>query len=81
MIVLSAPTTFCYVTVQSKRLLVGVFLDRRLDSPRVLKVDVISPRKIAAVVEVRGPDDVDDEVLQWLGEAYELRAASRTAVD
>jgi Domain of unknown function (DUF5655) len=79
-IILSARTTFAFITVQAKRLMVGVFLDRALDSPRVVKVDVISSRKIGIVVEVRGPDDVDDELREWLREAHELGAdGSRTS--
>ena len=76
-IILSARTTFAFITVQTRRLKVGVFLDRRLDSPRVVKVDVISSRKIATEVTVRAPDDVDDELRQWLREAYELHASPR----
>jgi hypothetical protein len=42
--------------------------------------DVISSRKIAIEVDVRGPGDVDDELREWLREAYELHAgASRTS--
>lgn len=73
-IVLSAHTTFSFITVQSRRLLVGIFLDRQLDSPRIVKVDVVTSRKIANTVEARGPDDIDDELCRWLREAYELRA-------
>ena len=73
-IILSARTTFAFITVQTKRLMVGVFLDRRLASPRVVKVDVVSTHKIGNVVDVRSPDDVDDELRQWLREAYELHA-------
>ena len=73
-IVLSARTTFSFITVQSRRLLVGIFLDRQLDSPRVVKVDVVSSHKIANTVDVRGPDDIDDELCRWLREAYELHS-------
>src|SRR5262245_47356209 len=70
-IVLSATTTFSYITVQASRLLVGVFLERALDSPRVIKIDRVSPRKFGSVVEVRGPADVDDELQLWMRQAYE----------
>ena len=57
-----------------------MFLDRCLDSPRVVKVDEISSRKTANFVEVRVPHDVDDELRGWLGEAYErVATASRDA--
>ena len=73
-IILSARTTFSFITVQSERLLVGIFLDRQLDSPRVVNVDLISSRKVANVVDVRGPEDIDEELCHWLRETHELRA-------
>jgi hypothetical protein len=76
-IILSARTTFAFITVQTRRLIVGVFLDRRLDSPRVVKVDAVSSRKIGNVVDVRGPDDVDDELRGWLREVHALHADAR----
>ena len=77
-IILSAATTFAFVNVQSKRLLVGVFLDRPLDAARVVKIDEVSPHKMASVVAVRDPLDVDDELRGWLRDAYDLRAAAPT---
>ena len=71
-IVLSAGRTFAYVTVQARRLLVGMFLERALDSPRVVKIDHVSVRKCGSVVDVRGPSDVDQELQRWLREAYDL---------
>jgi hypothetical protein len=75
-IVLAARTTFCYVVVQRDRLSIGVFLDRALVSPRVTKVDHVSSGKVASVVEVREPDEIDGELRSWLSEAYHLRSAS-----
>jgi Domain of unknown function (DUF5655) len=73
-IVLAARTTFCYVVVQRDRLSIGVFLDRALVSPRVTKVDHVSSGKVASVIEVRGPGEIDDELRGWLSEAYALRS-------
>jgi hypothetical protein len=78
-IVLTARRTFSFITVQTKRLLVGVFLDRCLDSSRVVKVNPVSSRKFGSVVEVREPGDVDDELQQWVREAYELGARAARA--
>lgn len=81
-IVLSAHRTFAYVTVQAKRLLVGVFLEHPIDSPRVLKIDRVSVRKFGSVIDVHGPGDVDDELQLWLRQAYQLcRQAVRTFRD
>ena len=73
-IVLAARTTFCYVVVQRDRLSIGVFLDRALVSPRITKVDHVSSGKVASVVEVREPGEIDDELCGWLTEAYDLRS-------
>jgi len=69
-VILSAAATFSFVTVQSRRLLVGIFLDRQLDSPRVIKIDVMSARKIANIVAISRIDDVDAELGDWLREAH-----------
>jgi hypothetical protein len=76
-IILSAGTTFSFITVQAKRLLVGLFLQRPLDSGRVVKVNQVSPGKVGSEIDVRGPADVDDELRMWLGEAYERARARR----
>jgi hypothetical protein len=73
-IVLAARTTFCYVVVQRDRLSIGVFLDRALSSPRVTNADHVSSGKVASVVEVRQPGEVDGELRGWLTEAYNLRS-------
>ena len=55
-IVLSARTNFSFVAAQARRLLVGVFLERPLDSPRVVKIDHISDRKVGSVVNITRPE-------------------------
>jgi hypothetical protein len=76
-IILAAHTTFCYVVVQRDRLLIGLFLDRALVSPRVTKVDDVSTDKVASVVEVHEPGAIDRELRSWLSEAYHLRSVPR----
>jgi Domain of unknown function (DUF5655) len=73
-IVLSAQRTFSYITIQSKRLLVGMLLEQPLDSPRVVKINHFSEHKVGSVVDVRSLGDVDDELRRWLRQAYELGA-------
>src|SRR5437667_333163 len=54
-----------------KHLLNGhVVLARRRDSPRSTKVWGPSPRNQVHEFRLRGPDDVDEEVADWLREAY-----------
>jgi predicted transport protein len=74
-IILAARTTFAYVVVQRDRLSIGVFLDRALVSPRVTKIDHVSSGKVANVVDVREPGEIDGELRSWLSEAYDLRSA------
>jgi hypothetical protein len=75
-IILAARTTFCFIVVHCDRLLIGVFLDRVLGSPRVTKVDHVASGKIGNVIEVRRPGEIDDELRSWLREAYDLRSVA-----
>ena len=45
-------------------------LARRVDSPRFTKVEVFSPRNVVHAFRLHGPDEVDDEFVGWLAEAY-----------
>ena len=71
-IILSARRTFSFITVQAKRLLVGVFLDVPIDSSRVVKIHHDSEHKVGSVIDVRRIDEVDSELRQWLRDAYEV---------
>jgi len=47
-----------------------VILARRLDSPRFRRIEVYSPRNVLHAFRLAAPDEVDDEVVGWLSEAY-----------
>jgi hypothetical protein len=47
-----------------------VVLARRLESPRFRRIDTFSPRNVVHVFRLGSPDEVDDEVIGWLREAY-----------
>jgi hypothetical protein len=47
-----------------------VVLARRLESPRFLRIDLISPRNQVHVFRLHEPEEVDAEVEGWLAEAY-----------
>jgi hypothetical protein len=49
-----------------------VVLARRLDSPRFRRIDTYSPRNVVHLFRLCRPQEVDDEVRSWLGEAYEV---------
>jgi Domain of unknown function (DUF5655) len=47
-------------------------LAHRLTSPRFRDVQVFSARNVLHTFRLAGPDDVDDEFLGWLTEAYQV---------
>ncbi len=49
-----------------------VVLTRRRDSPRFAKVEFIPPSYYVHRFRLRTPEDVDDEVREWLAEAYQV---------
>jgi Domain of unknown function (DUF5655) len=49
-------------------------LARRIDSPRFLRTEVLSPRNVVHSFRLTSPADVDAEFLTWLAEAYEVGA-------
>ena len=53
-------------------LLRHVVLTRPLESPRFAKVEFIPPYYYVHRFKLRTPEDVDDEVREWLAEAYQV---------
>ncbi len=53
-------------------LLANVVLTRPLESPRFAKVEFIPPYYYVHRFRLRAPEDVDDEVREWLAEAYQV---------
>ena len=51
-----------------------LILARRIDSPRFLRIDTLSPRNVVHAFRLTGPADVDQEFTAWLAEAYEVGA-------
>jgi len=62
--------SFAAFTLRKHELRGHVVLARRRDSPRFTKVWGPSPRNQVHEFTLRGPDEVDDEVADWLREAY-----------
>ena len=62
--------SFAAFTLRRHRLHGHVVLARRRESPRFTKVWVASPRNQVHEFRLHAPDDVDDEVADWLREAY-----------
>jgi hypothetical protein len=47
-------------------------LARRVDSPRFLQVQELSPRNVVHTFRLTSPADVDAEYVSWLAEAYRV---------
>jgi hypothetical protein len=55
--------SFLYLTVR---------MERRIESPRVVKVEQVSKNRYHNDIKLASPDEVDAELLGWLREAYGL---------
>jgi Domain of unknown function (DUF5655) len=49
-------------------------LARRIDSPRFLRIDTLSPRNVVHAFRLTAPAEVDEEFADWLAEAYQVGA-------
>jgi hypothetical protein len=49
-------------------------LARHVDSHRFRRIEVFSPRNVLHAFRLTGPDDVDQEFIGWLREAYAVGA-------
>lgn len=49
-------------------------LARRIDSPRFVRVETLSPRNVVHSFRLAAPDEVDEEFTAWLAEAYQVGA-------
>jgi len=49
-------------------------LARRIDSPRFLRIDTLSPRNVVHAFRLTAPAEVDEEFAGWLAEAYQVGA-------
>ena len=52
---------------------VAFVLSRRLDHPRVLRTEQVTPALFGHRVKIRSAEEIDDELLGWLAEAYAFK--------
>ena len=78
-ITLQAEMRFAAIEPRRDHLNAHVVLGRALDSPRFVKVEHLPPRYYVHRFRLQRPEDVDDEVREWLAEAYFRRARSPAA--
>lgn len=69
---LVAGSAFAGVHPQKSKLRLNIRTDRRLESPRIRKVEQVSARRFHNEIDLATPGEVDDEVRGWLEEAYAL---------
>jgi hypothetical protein len=56
--------------VSDRGMTLSFWLKRRIASPRFARVEQYGPRDFGYYLRVAAPDELDDEVLAWLREAY-----------
>jgi hypothetical protein len=65
-------SSFLGVKVKSDHLEVEFFLDHLDDSPIVVKHLQTSANRVVHVVKVDGPDDIDEQLANWIRHCYQL---------
>ena len=63
--------TFAAVMPRKDHIRFHFVLKRRIDSGRILRVDHYEPWFVHTL-KLRTPEDLDEELLGWLGESYQL---------
>src|SRR6266852_9039149 len=64
--------SFAAVTLKRQWIDGHVVLARRLESPRFRRIETISPRNLVHSFRLTTLDDIDEEFMAWLAEAYQV---------
>jgi hypothetical protein len=67
-----ARMTFTSASLRARWIDVGLILPYRLDSTRIRKVETYGPSSYGHYLRIRAIDEIDDELSEWLREAYRL---------
>ena len=62
----------CVDRVTRDGLVCHVWLKRRLESPRFVRVEALPPRDFVHYFRLTDPAELDDEAAAWITEAYEV---------
>jgi hypothetical protein len=73
---LTARHHFGAVTVRGNFLRLGFLSDHRIEDRRIVHVERLGPAKFGHSVVLESIGDLDRVVMDWLAEAYRLRASS-----
>ena len=69
--------TFAELRPMRERVRLGMLFSAPLESPRFVRTERLGGSRMAFFVDLRHPDDVDDEVRDWLTDAYFSSPISR----
>jgi len=65
-------TAFAGVQTRGTYILLNIKADHKLESPRIHKAEQISARRFHHRVKISSLSEIDNELIGWLHEAYEL---------
>jgi len=72
-IAFKSPGLFAVLHFQKQSLKVGFWLPRRIDHARITRVEMITPQEYVHDVKITSTDDLDEQLQNWLCEAYAIR--------
>lgn len=64
-------TTFVQLRTMTKWVAVGFNLDRKLQSPRLSRKVVEHGNRFYHVVNISSPQEIDEQIIEWLTEAWD----------
>jgi hypothetical protein len=67
-------TALAGVATRKDYLILTIKSDRKLTSPRIYKTEQVSAKRFHSEVKLVSPEDIDNELIGWLKDAYTLSA-------
>ena len=67
-------TALAGIATRKDYLILTIKSDRKLTSPRIHKTEQVSAKRFHHEVKLTTPENLDDELVGWLKDAYELSA-------
>ena len=61
---------FASVLIRNRSLKLVLRTQRRISNPRILSIDRVANKSYDHTIVLDSKNDIDDELLKWLGEAY-----------
>lgn len=73
---LASKSHFGAVRVLKNSLNLGFLLDRKVESQRILRTEKVGERRFGHSVKLSRLEDVDEQLMEWMKEAYSLSKTS-----